>query len=204
MKTARLSTVCLLALAILAAGAVVAETRISIDTRERTLTVIENGQVVHSFENISVGRAGVTREKIADDDKTPLGTYRVRRVKRDSPYHLYFGLDYPSPEQAARASATGLIGAADYQAILRAHQRGEEPPPDTALGGNIGIHGIGRGDPLIHQKLNWTEGCVALTDEQIDELARWIRLQTEGVGPRRSHLPGSREPAKDQRKGKNK
>jgi murein L,D-transpeptidase YafK len=151
-------------------------TWISINTAQRTLSVMEDNRTVRSFTNISVGRAGVTHDKIADDDRTPLGKYRVRRVKQDSDYHLYFGLDYPSGEQARRASAAGLITPADYEAILRAHRRGEEPPPDTPLGGNIGIHGIGDGDPLVHQNLNWTEGCVALTDEQIDELARWIEL----------------------------
>jgi len=35
---------------------------------------------------------------------------------------------------------------------------------------------IGAGDPKIHASYNWTKGCIALTNSQIDELAQWIRL----------------------------
>ena len=50
------------------------------------------------------------------------------------------------------------------------------PPQQTALGGHIGIHGIGAGDPRIHEDFNWTSGCIALTNAQIDDLAGWVRL----------------------------
>jgi lipoprotein-anchoring transpeptidase ErfK/SrfK len=42
----------------------------------------------------------------------------------------------------------------------------------------IGIHGLGNGDPLIHEEFNWTDGCIALTNEEVDELASWIHLGT--------------------------
>ncbi|MCP5245074.1 MAG: L,D-transpeptidase, partial [Burkholderiales bacterium] len=39
----------------------------------------------------------------------------------------------------------------------------------------IGIHGIGRGDPEIHDQFHWTNGCIALTNEQIDQLGKWLK-----------------------------
>ncbi len=61
-------------------------------------------------------------------------------------------------------------------AILRAFQEQAIPPQETPLGGYIGIHGIGRGDPAIHQKFNWTQGCIALTNRQIDDLSKWVHV----------------------------
>ena len=46
----------------------------------------------------------------------------------------------------------------------------------TALGGQLGIHGLGVGDAEIHRAYNWTRGCVALEDWQIDELRPWLRV----------------------------
>lgn len=151
---------------------------INVDTQKRTLYVMEDQLSVRVFENISIGRNGVTREKRADDEKTPLGRYRVRWVNGDSRFHLFFGLDYPNEKQAAEASRAGRISGTDHAAIVRAHRLGEIPPPDTPLGGSIGIHGIGEGDLRVHKYINWTEGCVAMTDEQVDELSRWIHLDT--------------------------
>lgn len=42
------------------------------------------------------------------------------------------------------------------------------------IGGQIGIHGLGAGDKEIHKVFNWTHGCIALTNEQIDQLTRWV------------------------------
>jgi lipoprotein-anchoring transpeptidase ErfK/SrfK len=52
----------------------------------------------------------------------------------------------------------------------------QEPPQHTPLGGYIGIHGIGNGDTQIHETVNWTNGCVALTNQQIDDLETWVYI----------------------------
>jgi lipoprotein-anchoring transpeptidase ErfK/SrfK len=57
-------------------------------------------------------------------------------------------------------------------------QAGKTPPQHTPLGGYIGIHGVGSGDPEVHRAYNWTNGCVALTNAQIDILAEWARAGT--------------------------
>jgi murein L,D-transpeptidase YafK len=152
------------------------ETWILIDTNERTLIVMQGEKPLREFQDVSIGRNGSTGQKISQDKKTPLGAFRVSRIKNDSIYHRFIGLNYPDLEYARRALEDGLISPADYAAILAAHEQGREPPADTPLGGFIGIHGIGDGDPRIHAEYNWTEGCVALSNEEVDELAGWIRL----------------------------
>jgi hypothetical protein len=62
--------------------------------------------------------------------------------------------------------------------VRRALRTNSVPPQNTPLGGFIGIHGIGIGDPKIHALFNWTEGCIALTNEQVDELAQWVHVGT--------------------------
>lgn len=151
---------------------------IMVDTGQRNLSVMEGERVVRVFDDISVGRNGVTEAKQVRDRKTPLGSYRVRRINDQSRFHLYFGFDYPNLEQARVAFRSGRISYDQLKAIRRAHYLGVEPPSDTALGGLIGIHGLGDGDVRIHEEFNWTDGCIALTNDEIDELASWVRLGT--------------------------
>ena len=169
-------------LLMLSAAAVSAgEIWVGVDTNQRTLLVMDGARVLRRFENISVGRNGVTAKKMINDQKTPLGTYHVRRINEASRFHLFFGLDYPTPEQAVTAYQSHVINGRELESIFVAHRRGEQPAFDTPLGGAIGIHGLGDGDPVIHQDFNWTDGCVALTNEQVDELATWVRSGTRVV-----------------------
>lgn len=146
-----------------------------IDTDALTLQVIRGGQAQLRLPNIAIGRYGTSRNKRRADNTTPLGRYRITRIEPDSAFHRFIGLDYPGIEQAEAAYREGAIGQGDYQAILRAHRAGHIPPQNTALGGHIGIHGLGQGDPRWHETLNWTRGCVALTNDQIDTLMSWVR-----------------------------
>ena len=146
-----------------------------IDTGELTLRVMQDGQPRLTLENIAIGRYGTSRNKRRADNTTPLGRYRITEIEADSVFHRFIGLDYPGIEQAEAAYREGVIGQREYQAILRAHREGLAPPQNTALGGHIGIHGLGQGDPRWHETLNWTRGCIALTNDQIDTLMSWVR-----------------------------
>jgi len=152
-----------------------------VDTRAMTVSVLEGDSVKRVYENISLGRGGTTLDKSKDDEKTPLGEYRIARIAKRTPFHRFFGLDYPSAEQAERAFQAGVINERQYHSIRTAMRRGEAPPQDTPLGGYIGIHGVGEGDQLIHESFNWTNGCIALSNEQIDDMARWIHIGTRVV-----------------------
>jgi murein L,D-transpeptidase YafK len=123
---------------------------------------------------VSVGRWGVSDEKRIGDGKTPLGEYRVAWVKPSGQFGPFLGFDYPSIARARKGLAAGEITQREFDAILEAHVAGRIPPQNTRLGGHLGIHGLGRGDPGIHWDLNWTRGCVAVTNEQMNEVLRLV------------------------------
>ena len=149
---------------------------IDVDTTEHTLSVMQ-GDTIHAvFKNVAIGRYGTTWSKMTKDDKTPLGKFRIGWVNEKSRYYRFFGLNYPNIDTAKRALDENRITRETWLSILEAKSMGKPPPQDTPLGGHIGIHGIGRGDQEIHHEYNWTNGCIALTNEQIDQLSKWIRL----------------------------
>jgi murein L,D-transpeptidase YafK len=109
----------------------------------------------------------VSHQRRRGDGKTPLGEYHIAWVKDDGQFGPFMGLDYPSLARAEKGLAAGEISQREFDAIAAAHVSGRVPPQNTRLGGQIGIHGLGRADPGIHRDLNWTKGCVALTNEQM-------------------------------------
>jgi murein L,D-transpeptidase YafK len=155
------------------------DVHIFVDTQSEILKVMRGDTVITSFDDIAIGRYGKTYYKRKGDNKTPLGKFRIGWIKHNSRYHLFLGLNYPDLEAANRALVDGRINEAQWQAIRRAEQAGKRPPQNTPLGGFIGIHGIGGGDLETHQDYNWTNGCVALTNRQIERLARWVRIGTQ-------------------------
>ncbi len=151
---------------------------ILVDTQAHSLSVWEHGRLVEKFDHIAIGRKGASELKYSGDKKTPVGRYRVTRITRSKRFHLYIGLDYPNLDDARRARDAGILGEQAFEDIRRAIAASKVPPQDTALGGHIGIHGIGRGDPQIHELFDWTNGCIALTNEEIERLARRVRVGT--------------------------
>jgi murein L,D-transpeptidase YafK len=159
---------------------------ILVDTLTKTLTVLTGseqrpGRTLAKFRKVALGRGGVTQDRVSGDGKTPLGTYHVAWIKWDSRFDIFFGLDFPTVDHADRAYQHQLIDRKTYGIILGALLERRLPPQDTPLGGGIGIHGLGRGDPLVHRDSDWTDGCVALTNRQIAGLARWVRIGTKVV-----------------------
>ena len=151
---------------------------LDIDTNSQTLRVMDGDELRLHFENIAIGRYGTTRDKRRGDNKTPLGQFTIAWVKHSARYHLFFGLDYPTLEYAYRGYREGEISEDAWQAFREAFKARRPPPQTTPLGGAIGIHGIGAGDLRFHEYFNWTNGCVALTNEQIDSLSEWVSIGT--------------------------
>lgn len=148
---------------------------IDVDTSAHTLSVMQGDTIQAVFKNVAIGRYGTTWSKMTKDDKTPLGRFRVGWVNEKSRYYRFFGLNYPNLDTAKRALDENRITEETWLSILEAKIMGKTPPQNTPLGGHIGIHGIGRGDQEIHHEYNWTNGCIALTNEQIDQLGKWIK-----------------------------
>jgi len=162
----------------MATGAAAADSSrwLLVDTQKLTLTVMDDDWPLLTLHNLAIGRFGASQAKRRGDNTTPLGRFSITGIERDSGFHRFIQLDYPDVVRAERAYRAAIISAADYQAIVAAHRRGVTPPQGTALGGHIGIHGLGQGDPSLHRTMNWTRGCVALTDEQVDTLLRWVHV----------------------------
>jgi murein L,D-transpeptidase YafK len=149
-----------------------------IDSKNETVTVLSKSAPPVVFENAAFGAAGVKNKVKRGDDVTPLGKFLVTHISHASKYTIFIGMNYPRPEDALRGLRAGIITQATYNSIVKAHEAGRTPPQNTNLGGLIGIHGTGRGSPEIHAVANWTAGCVALTNSQIRQLARLVKVGT--------------------------
>ncbi len=123
---------------------------VMVDTAALTLSLMQGEVVLHSYENIAIGSLGTTWSKRAGDEKTPLGDFRINEIRPSERFQQFLSLDYPNMDHAERALREGRIDAGEYGRIETARSRGT-PPQDTPLGGHLGIHGIGLGDPEIHE-----------------------------------------------------
>lgn len=151
---------------------------VEVDTSALRLYVMQDSSVLYTYENIAIGSNGATSEKRLMDEKTPLGEFRIDRIKKSERFVLFLSIDYPTMDHAQRAVNAGDISSQEYQAVRKAWRNGEPPPQTTSLGGHLGIHGIGRGSLDIHNTFNWTNGCVALTNEQVLQLAELVSIGT--------------------------
>jgi len=147
---------------------------IDINSGEKRLTVHRPGMAPVVFDRVAFGAAGVREKRRQGDHVTPSGKYKVGWISRESKFNIFIGLNYPSEQDAARGYKSGVITEAAYSRIRNSHGVGSTPPQTTPLGGYIGIHGIGKGDPEIHRIANWTEGCIALDNQQIRKLVELV------------------------------
>jgi murein L,D-transpeptidase YafK len=152
-----------------------------VDTNQQTVSVLESGETVMQFKDAAFGRGGVGPVHIQGDGRTPLGSFRIAWIDHTSPFHLFFGLNYPTVTQAELGFQEGIIDQQLLESITRATKDGRIPPQNTPLGGYIGIHGLGTGSTWMHRHFNWTQGCVALTNEQIEKLSQWLEIGTRVV-----------------------
>ena len=120
---------------------------------------------------VALGREPVGHKERRGDLRTPEGHYHTTGPVQDSRFHGFLPISYPSPMDAERALAEGRISEGDYQRILEAHARGDTPPSDTPIGGQIGFHGEGARWKGSSEHLDWTLGCLAVRDAELDFLA---------------------------------
>lgn len=90
-------------------------------------------------------------------------------------------LNYPNLLDAWHGYKDRLISPSEFRQIAQSYKNQEMPPQDTRLGGYIGIHGVGEitdEKMKIHQAVNWTDGCIALTNEEINLLRKYVTIGT--------------------------
>ena len=149
-----------------------------IDSKTETLTVYQLGEAVARFENLAFGSRGAGPKQRRGDRVTPTGQFRVGWFNPYSRFRYFIGLDYPNLDHARTAYQEQRIDERTYQRIVKALADGKTPPQNTPLGGQIGIHGVGAGDPWVHENFDWTQGCIALSNRQIDQLRPWVKQGT--------------------------
>lgn len=125
--------------------------RLEVDKSDRILVGYAGDREVLRYTGIKFGDAPVGHKQFEGDEKTPEGAYRIDGRNPASAYHLSLHISYPN--------------AAD-----RAFAKGQGRSP----GGDIFIHGQPNrwsGPPLPH---DWTDGCIALSNEQIAALWKMV------------------------------
>jgi len=147
---------------------VVSTPRVVILKSKRVLHLFEGDRLVRTYP-IDLGISPLGSKLHQHDGRTPEGRFRVVTKNPDSAYHRFLGIDYPGIEGLERGLARGLVSEGEAAAIRAAHGEGRCPDWGTALGGGIGIHGGGRG-------WDWTGGCVAISDRDIEELFQVLRV----------------------------
>ncbi len=144
--------------------------RIVVTKGARRLELYSDGAVVRSYK-IGLGLSPVEDKVRQGDRRTPEGEFYVFTKNDKSAFYLSLGLSYPNIEDAQRGLRDKLISRAQHDAIVSAIRRKATPPQNTALGGDIYIHGNGAGS-------DWTWGCVALENADMKELFEVIRVGT--------------------------
>ena len=126
---------------------------IVLDKSERKLSMYDRGTLVKSYV-VALGRNPVGDKTRRGDGRTPEGLYRIEGRNPGSKYHLSLRVSYPNADDRERAA-----------------RRGVSP------GGDIMLHGLPKEFATVgalHRQQDWTEGCVALTNEEIEEIWRAV------------------------------
>lgn len=137
---------------------------------ERRLDLYDGDEFVKSYR-IGLGFATEGDKEREGDGRTPEGEYYICQKNPHSNFHLSIGMSYPNIKDATGGIRRGIITQDEYESIVNAIENGRQPPWDTALGGEIFIHGNG-------SHSDWTLGCIALDDEDIEELYEVIPVGT--------------------------
>jgi murein L,D-transpeptidase YafK len=121
----------------------------------RRLTLYNQGIPVKTYY-VALGGNPVGDKKYQGDRRTPEGIYRIEARNPQSKFHLALRVSYPSSQDIAEARSLG-----------------------RPAGGDIMIHGLPRGYEWVgakHRQDDWTNGCIAVTNEEIEEIYRAVRL----------------------------
>ncbi len=151
---------------------------IRVSKSEKKLYVYRGTELIEKFPADFGVNAFANKEKrgsVLEPDhwRTPEGVFYIISKNPKSAFYKALVLNYPTADDAERGRRLKLISQAEYDAIVNAERTFRMPPMHTALGGFIEIHGHGTGAGV-----NWTQGCVAIHDHQIDELWKIAHVGT--------------------------
>lgn len=131
---------------------------ILVDKSRRFLHLLKQGQIVASYR-VALGMNPVGNKEIEGDLKTPEGLYFFDLKNKKSKYHLSLGINYPNKWDRAKAQQDGR----------------------TDIGKDIMVHGLPNNwiiKSLTPHPRDWTKGCIAVTDKEIEEIFSVVDLGT--------------------------
>ncbi len=138
-------------------GAQAAVDHVSVDKSKRRMYLMEGSVILKEFR-IALGANPKGHKQEEGDNRTPEGNYTLDFIINDSAFYRSIHISYP-----------------DAIDRLQASRRGVYP------GGNIKIHGLKNGetqDPSFIQSFDWTNGCIAITNEEMDEFIKLVPIGT--------------------------
>ena len=121
------------------------------------MEVLAKGKVIRTYK-VALGQGGLPPKQREGDALTPEGNYLIDAKYEHSKYHKALHVSYPNSADRRRAAVQGV-------------------PP----GGAIMIHGLPNGKGWVgarHRLFDWTLGCIAVTDEEIDEVFTLVPVGT--------------------------
>ncbi len=144
--------------------------RVVIKKKARELQIFDQDKLVKTYA-VALGFAPLGDKVRQGDGRTPEGVYRIAVKNPESRFYLSLGLNYPNNQDARRGLRDKLISQTEHDKIVEANNNKKLPPQNTALGGEIYIHGGGAAE-------DWTWGCAPLGDKEIKELFAALPLDT--------------------------
>ena len=131
-------------------------TQVVVNKSDRKMYLLSGKTILKSYD-VDLGNQPKGRKQFEGDGKTPEGIYFIDRFNPRSAYHLSVGINYPRAEDSARAMSLG-----------------------RRPGGDIFFHGRGRDGEAARRagKADWTAGCIAVEDAEIEEI---YAMLTTGV-----------------------
>lgn len=127
-------------------------TQIYVDKGDRRMYLLHHTEVLRSFD-VGLGFAPNGDKQIEGDGRTPEGAYLIDRRNPNSAFHLSLGISYPNQRDIAEAIELG------------------KPP-----GGDIFIHGRPR--KYQNGKIDWTAGCIAVTNREMEDIYAMVKNGT--------------------------
>lgn len=128
---------------------------IIVNKSARTLTLLAHGRTLAIYHGIRLGGAPHGQKQAEGDERTPEGPYRISGRNPNSRYHLSLRISYPDAKDMAAARAAG-----------------------HAPGGDIFIHGQPNWLPIGQLTWDWTDGCIALSNAEMDQVWRLVPVNT--------------------------
>src|SRR3990172_4114429 len=151
--------------------------KIVVERKSYLLLLYNDTTLVKSYR-ASFGRNVISGKKRVGDFATPVGEYEICKIDSTSIYYKFLGINYPNQYDLTEGLRKGLISQAQFDSLNSELYYKGCSSADTELGGNIGIHGLGRLNFLLKNLpfvYNWTNGSIAISNESIDELYSVIK-----------------------------